>query len=153
MDPQLYPITTLITSQSTCLNAIPTGKIFITASGGTGSIETKWICTDCLNGGPDSSSFTATNPNHTFTSLNSGSYQVQYRDINASCIYTSPSFLISTPPPIIISYISTASTCPSGESGGPIGSIDMTVTGGSGPLDYAWYSQSVPTENFCNRCT
>jgi len=68
-----------------------------------------------------------------FTDLFAGAYTVTVSDVN-SCSITSSTFNLTNPPAILISETHTdVTTC-----GGSDGSIDITASGGTGTLQYAW---------------
>ena len=68
-----------------------------------------------------------------FTGLSRGTYNVTVKDING-CSVTSQSVTISEPDPVIITGTTTSAKC----NGGSDGSIDLTVSGGSGNYSYLW---------------
>jgi hypothetical protein len=128
LDTKLPPISFAITSQSTC-PATATGVINVTATGGTGAL---------------SASITPS-PNvyfpipHTFNNLAFGTYNVFITD-GVGCTTQSVA-LITNPPPITISLVSTEADCP-GSPSTPNGAIEVSVTGGSGTKDYRWWNGS-----------
>ncbi|MDD2634548.1 MAG: T9SS type A sorting domain-containing protein [Bacteroidales bacterium] len=95
------------------------GTITVTASGGTGALSFD------IGAGSQGSG--------NFSGLAAGTYIVTVSDINM-CSQTSSSFVIDNPLAIDITESHTdVSIC-----GGADGSIDITATGGTGTLYYAW---------------
>lgn len=73
--------------------------------------------------------------------LCAGSYTLTVTDANG-CTQTVP-FTIIEPDPITISMVVTDVTC----EGGSDGSIDLSVSGGTGPYNYQWYPLGQTTED------
>jgi DNA/RNA endonuclease YhcR with UshA esterase domain len=95
------------------------GTLTITASGSTGTLSYD------IGTGPQATGV--------FSGLAAGTYTVTVTDINM-CSETSSSFIIDNPLTIDITELHTdVSTC-----GGADGSIDITSSGGTGLLYYAW---------------
>ncbi len=106
------------TSKSISCNGSNNGSIDVTVSGNTGNVSYLW------NDG-------ATTEDR--TGLSSGNYSVQASDA-AGCKVTSQTFTISEPTALNLSGVKTDVTTVSGSDG----SIDITVTGGTGPYTYKW---------------
>ena len=109
----------------TC-NGSTNGSINITASGNNGALTYLW------NDGITTEDR---------TDLATGSYSVQVSD-DAGCTATSQAFTISQPTAINISGITTNVTTVNGSNG----SINITVTGGTGTYKYKW-SDGATTED------
>lgn len=130
LDTQLYPITPILVSQSTCLNQ-----------------NTGWISASSMGGNPtnnvsasiDNITFYPTP--HVFNNLGTGSspYTVYFKD-HANCT-TSSTAAITNPIPISITLQSVEADCPS-DSGGPTGGISVGVSGGTGIYNYRWWNGS-----------
>ena len=103
-------------------NGALTGAIDLTASGGTGSLTYLW-----------SSGQTTAD----LTGLGSGTYTVTVTDVNG-CTATFTTTL-TEPSAIVISSINVQPSCNT-SNGALTGSIDLTASGGTGSLTYAWSS-------------
>ena len=103
-------------------NGALTGSIDLTARGGTGTLTYAWS-----NG-----STTAD-----LTGLGSGTYTVTVTDANG-CTATFTTTL-TEPNAIVISSVNTQPSCNTA-NGALTGAIDLTASGGTGSLTYAWSS-------------
>jgi gliding motility-associated-like protein len=106
------------------------GSIRLTINGGSGNFIYSWT-------GPDGYSADTRD----ISGLRAGSYTCNVSDINGCQLVPSPSFTLTEPAPLAISYTTSRSSdgnyevnCNAGT-----GSIDVTVTGGStGNYTYSW---------------
>jgi gliding motility-associated-like protein len=99
------------------------GRISITASGGTAPYSYAWT-------GPDNFSAAVANPQN----LGSGTYQVTVRDANNCTVLVSPQITITEPSPIALTQSKVDNVCFQGNTG----SISITAIGGTAPYSYAW---------------
>lgn len=98
-------------------NGNTTGAIDITPAGGTAPYTFAWS---------DAST------DEDISGLAAGSYTVTITDFN-SCV-DSFTYVITQPQPLVLSETHNDETC----GGAADGSIDLTVTGGTGPYTYSW---------------
>ena len=108
-------------TQATCGQA--NGSVSVVASGGTGSLSYLWntgAITSTVNG------------------LSAGTYTVTVTDQN-NCTRTASTSVTSLNAPVINSASVTNVSC----FGGSNGSIDITVSGGTGTLTYLWSNADV----------
>jgi hypothetical protein len=119
------PITSSVTSTNTLCNGSADGTASVTASGGTGTFTYAW-------------STSATT--QTVTGLSAGSYSVVVTD-GIGCMDTAY-VTITTPPAIAITATPSDVLC----NGGFTGSVNATVTGGTGTYTYLW-SNAAMTED------
>jgi gliding motility-associated-like protein len=126
----------LLTASGTVTNVscvgLCNGSIAITASGGTGSLSYLWS-----GGGQTTSSL---------TNLCAGTYSVQITDGNL-CSQTL-SFTVANPPTLSVSINSTNVLC----NGACNGTATAVVTGGTGPISYAWSNGPFVTPGIVNLC-
>ena len=99
-----------------------TGKITVTASGGTEPYRYAWT-------GPNNFSSTVANPQN----LLSGSYQVSVTDANG-CTITGAAQTITEPSPLALNQVKVDNSCFQGCTG----NIRVTASGGKAPYSYAW---------------
>ncbi|MBI5217972.1 MAG: choice-of-anchor J domain-containing protein [Bacteroidia bacterium] len=119
-------ITATIATVDALCNGDTTGSADITTiTGGTGSYTVLWS-----NG----------ETTETIANLGAGTYYVDITDANGCVV--SDSAIISEPDAIILTLVPADATC----NGGNTGSIDLSVTGGSGIYTYNW-SNSETTED------
>jgi gliding motility-associated-like protein len=97
------------------------GKITVSASGGNGIYQ--YSKDNGLTWQGSSS----------FASLSAGTYSIQVKDING-CSMASQSVTIREPDQVVVTGVSVSAKC----NGGNDGSIDLTVSGGSGYYTYLW---------------
>ena len=110
-------------TNATCGN---NGAIDITVIiGGTAPFSYDWS-----NDGPEGPD----NDPQDLTGLAAGSYNVSITDANG-CVFTSSFFAISGPASLASGIAVTPIPC---GSGGNVGSIDLSVTGGVAPYAYNW---------------
>uniref|UniRef100_UPI003216531F Ig-like domain-containing protein n=1 Tax=uncultured Draconibacterium sp. TaxID=1573823 RepID=UPI003216531F len=99
------------------------GKIDLDVSGGSGNYLFDWV-------GPDDFSSVLED----ITGLQAGLYTVTVTDIEDSTLVAIRNTIVEEPDPIEVSYLKTDV----GNSPNPIGSIDLTIEGGTGPYDILW---------------
>jgi gliding motility-associated-like protein len=99
------------------------GRISITASGGTAPYSYAWT-------GPDNFSAAVANPQN----LGSGTYQVTVRDANNCTVLVSPQITITEPSPIALTQSKVDNVCFQGNTG----SITIIPSGGTAPYTYSW---------------
>ncbi|MEO8149616.1 MAG: SprB repeat-containing protein, partial [Bacteroidia bacterium] len=104
------------TAASTCGQS--NGSVSVTANGGTGTLTYNW------NTGATAS---------TVTNLASGTYTVTVTDAN-NCTKTATAIITDQSGPTINSITTTNVSC----NGGNDGSINVTASGGTLPITYAW---------------
>lgn len=128
----LYPVlepaqltSSITTTNVTCFGA-KTGTITVTPAGGTTPYEYLWN-----NFNIDSSQ----------SNVLAGTYVVLVTDSNGCHIYDSAT--ITQPTQILVSGVVTDAAC----FGAPSGAIDVTATGGTGTLTYAWNPGGATTED------
>jgi gliding motility-associated-like protein len=128
------------------------GSIAVTFQGGTPPLELTWT-------GPGG----FTSDEASLTSLGAGTYNLAIVDA-AGCVLNED-YTLTAPEPMTISSVTTDASCPDT----PDGSIDLTVTGGSGTLAFLWndgvtsadrtaimsgdYTVTVTDENGCEQTT
>ena len=105
------------------------GKIAVTGSSTYGAPYSASI-----NGGTNWQGFTS---NTLFSDLSPATYTVTVKD--DICSTSSLVTIVQTPPPTV-TINSTTSDCP--EPGQDVGSIDITVSGGTAPYTYSWVTGS-----------
>lgn len=110
-------------------NGISDGSITLTVTGGTGPLTFLWA-------GPDG--FVATAED--LTDLAAGTYDLTVTDSLGCNIDVS--YTLDNPEPIVITFGQESASCPNI----PDGSIDITVTGGTGTLAFLW-EDNVTTED------
>ncbi|UII30376.1 gliding motility-associated C-terminal domain-containing protein [Fulvivirga ulvae] len=125
-EPLVITASTSITDAS--CNGLSDGIIDVTASGGTGTLE---YSLDGVN-------FQASNQ---FTGLSAGSYTVTVRDANLCTITVGA--VINEPLVITASTSTTDASC----NGLSDGIIDVTASGGTGPLEYSLDGVNFQTSN------
>ncbi len=118
-EPSLLSV--VLDSVRTSCGGVSNGRIYITASGGSGGKSYAWT-------GPNGYTSTAQDPNN----LAAGIYNVIVTD-NKGC---TAELEVNLPewPPIIITETVTHVTC----NGEFTGAIDITVSGGTGSFTYSW---------------
>jgi large repetitive protein len=107
------------TASSDC--SLADGTITVTASGGTAPLQYS------ING-------STWQTNNVFNGVAPGSYTIRVRNSNGSCVQTYSTAVVVTQPttPTVTNSTATAATC-----GQTDGSISITATGGTGPLEYS----------------
>jgi hypothetical protein len=103
------------------------GRISITASGGTAPYSYAWT-------GPDNFSAAVANPQN----LGSGTYQVTVRDANNCAALVGPQITITEPAPLALTQSKVENVCFQGNTG----SITIIPSGGSAPYTYSWTGPS-----------
>ncbi len=121
VDQQAVTITIDNTQNVSC-NGLSDGAISISVSGGTSPYTYSWT-------GPGG----YTSSSEDISSLAAGTYNLTVNDAN-SCSQTITPITITEPTSVSVTYTSQDETC----VGYADGSIDLTVSGGTGPYTFSW---------------
>ncbi|AUC76149.1 T9SS type A sorting domain-containing protein [Olleya sp. Bg11-27] len=127
LSPIEYVVGVLLVSISNPVNNIAcfggTGTLIASVSGGIGSYTYNWY-----------NVFDSTTPLSTTNTLTTiaGEYTLEVTDGNG--IVNSQNILLNEPPELVVTFTQTNVLC----NGGDTGSIDLSVTGGTGSYTYNW---------------